>query len=94
MKFSPQDVAKVAKLARLSLSEDKLATFAGQFSDIVGYMDLLGRADTEGVEPLYSPVEHTARLREDAARKRFERDEVLSNAPETDGSFFIVPKIV
>ncbi len=94
MKFSPDDVANVARLARLRLDESRLATFAGQFSDIVGYMDQLGQVDTEGVEPLYSPVEHAAPLRQDCARKDFHRKDVLSNAPETDGSFFIVPKIV
>jgi aspartyl-tRNA(Asn)/glutamyl-tRNA(Gln) amidotransferase subunit C len=94
MKFSPDDVAKVAVLARLRLDESRLSTFAGQFSDIVDHMDRLGQVDTEGVEPLYSPVEHLSRLREDAVRKDYERKDVLANAPETDGAFFIVPKIV
>ena len=94
MTFSPEDVAKVARLARLTLDESRLETFAGQFSDIVGYMDQLGSVDTEGVEPLYSPVDHPAPLRADEARKTFARKDVLSNAPETDGAFFIVPKIV
>lgn len=94
MAFSPDDVAAVARLARLSLDESRLETFAGQFSDIVGYMDQLGTVDTEGVEPLYSPVEHAAPLRPDESAKTFERKDVLSNAPETDGQFFIVPKIV
>ncbi|MEA5088673.1 Asp-tRNA(Asn)/Glu-tRNA(Gln) amidotransferase subunit GatC, partial [Solidesulfovibrio sp.] len=47
-----------------------------------------------GVEPLYSPVLHETPLREDKAAKAFSRDNILANAPATDGQFFIVPKIV
>lgn len=94
MKISPEQVAKIATLARLRIAEDTLGAFAGQFNDILDYMDLLGQADTEGVEPLYSPVDATARMREDKAESRYEREELLAGAPETDGSHFIVPKIV
>jgi aspartyl-tRNA(Asn)/glutamyl-tRNA(Gln) amidotransferase subunit C len=94
MQFTPQDVAKVAALARLNLAEEKLAAFAGQFNAILEYMDQLGQVDTTGVEPLYGPVEEPKPLREDVARQDFTRDEVLANAPATDGRFFIVPRIV
>lgn len=94
MQFTPEDVANIAKLARLSLSDEKLAAFAGQFNDILGYMEELGRADTAGVAPLYGPVEEVSALREDVVRKEFDRSEILANAPRTDGTFFVVPKIV
>lgn len=94
MKISPEDVAKIAKLARLDLPQNKLELFAGQLGDILDYMDKLGKLDTDDVEPMYSPVEHTTVLRKDEAAKDFSRDEVLSNAPEQDGKFFIVPRIV
>jgi aspartyl-tRNA(Asn)/glutamyl-tRNA(Gln) amidotransferase subunit C len=94
MKISPEQVASVARLARLSLADEELARFAGQIDDILNYMDQLGEADTENVEPLYSPVEHVSRLREDEVRRDCEREDVLGNAPEHDGSSFIVPRIV
>ncbi len=94
MKLSPDEVAKVARLARLDLVPEKLVQFAEQFNDILGYMDKLGELDTADVEPIYSPVEHCTVMRKDEARKDYSRDEVLSNAPEGDGRFFIVPKIV
>lgn len=94
MKISPEEVAKVAKLARLDLSQEKIELFAGQLDDILNYMDKLGELDTSEVEPLYSPVENTTVLRSDEPRKEYSRDEVLSNAPEQDGQFFIVPRIV
>jgi aspartyl-tRNA(Asn)/glutamyl-tRNA(Gln) amidotransferase subunit C len=87
-------VAKVARLSRLDLSQEKLELFAGQLGDILGHMDKLGELDTDSVEPMYSPVEHTTVLRPDAAMKEFTRDEILGNAPRQDGQFFIVPRIV
>jgi len=94
MKISPEEVAKVASLSRLDLTEDKLELFAGQLGDILDYMDKLGELDTAEVEPLYSPVKHTTVLRRDVARKDYKREEILANAPEQDGQFFIVPRIV
>lgn len=94
MKFTPEQAAKVATLARLRLPEDKLERIAGQIGDILDYMQALESCETDGVEPLYSPVEHPTPLRADQPAKNFQRADILSGAPETDGVFFIVPKIV
>lgn len=94
MAITPEEVAKVARLARLDLPEDKLERFAGQLGDILGYMDKLSEIDTEGVQPMFSPVEHVTVTRPDVVNKEYEREEILSNAPEQDGEHFIVPRIV
>ncbi|BBD07159.1 Asp-tRNA(Asn)/Glu-tRNA(Gln) amidotransferase subunit GatC [Desulfovibrio ferrophilus] len=94
MSITRDDVTKIAKLARLDLPEEKLDTFAAQMGDILAYMDELSQVDTDGVEPLYTPVEHVTRMRTDEVRKDFEREDILGNAPQSDGSHFIVPKIV
>jgi len=94
MTISPEEVAKVARLARLDLPQEKLELFAGQLGDILDYMDKLGELETGDVEPMYSPVTHTTVLRKDEVKKDYSRDEVLSNAPKQDGQFFIVPRIV
>jgi len=94
MKISPDEVAKVAALARLDLPQEKLELFAGQVGDILAYMEKLGELNTDDVEPMYSPVEHTTVLRKDEPKKEYTREEVLANAPEQDGQFFIVPRIV
>lgn len=94
MKISPQEVAKVAKLARLELTDEKVAQYSAQLGDILGYMDKLGELDTASVEPMYTPVDHTTVLREDEVKKLVPREDILKNAPETDGAFFIVPRIV
>ena len=94
MSITPERVAQIAKLARLELDDEKQRLFAGQFEDILKYMDTLNELDTTGIAPLYSPVEQPTPLREDTAVKRFDRADIVANAPETDGQFFIVPKIV
>ncbi len=95
MTIQPETVAKVAKLAKLRLDDDKVGRFADQMDGILAYMETLGELDTTGVEPLYSPVADEATpMRPDVAVKTFPRDKILANAPKTDGQFFIVPKIV
>ena len=100
---SQERVLQVAKLARLDLgsglspaeAEAKLAVFAKQFDDIVALMDTLSAEDTTGVEPLYWPLgAPPGQPREDEAVRHNTREELLRNAPEQDGQFFIVPRIV
>jgi len=94
MKLSPQEAAKAARLARLKPDEAELAELAGHMDNILSYMETLGALDTTDVDPLYSPVGHAAPMRADETEKTCSRDEVLANAPQADGQFFIVPKIV
>ncbi len=94
MSISVDEVAKVAGLARLNLEPEKVEQFAAQFNDILGYMQKLNELDTSGVEPLYSPVTHETVFRKDEVRMEYSREELLDNAPETDGSYFIVPRVV
>ena len=94
MKFTPEQAARVATLARQRLPQGELERLAAQMGDILSYMDTLAECDTQGVEPLYGPVEHATPLRTDVAVKKFERADILAQAPESDGRFFVVPKIV
>ena len=94
MSIGIEEVTKVAKLARLRLEESDLEDFAAQMDGILAYMETLGAVDTAGVEPLYSPVTHETPMRADVAAKACSRDQILANAPATDGQFFVVPKIV
>lgn len=87
-------MAHLARLARLAPEEGTLAKFGEQCADIIAYMDILAEVDTEAVEPLYSPVEHATPYRDDEPAARGLHADVLANAPETDGQFFIVPRIV
>jgi aspartyl-tRNA(Asn)/glutamyl-tRNA(Gln) amidotransferase subunit C len=94
MTISKQEVTHIASLARLEVGDEKLELFAEQFNKILEYMDTLNALETTDAEPLYSPVDHSTVLREDTAHQEFDRQEILSNAPEEDGNFFIVPKVI
>lgn len=94
MKISKEKVKDIARLARLEIEEDKIDLFSKQLSQILEYMELLSEVNTSEIEPLYSPMEHMTPFREDEIVKEYTREEVLSNAPEDDGEYFIVPKVV
>lgn len=87
-------VEAMARLSRLEVSEDEKALFARQFGDILAYMDVLAKVSTDGVEPLYSPAGHAFSARSDLAETRRKRADILACAPETDGTYFVVPRIV
>ena len=92
-KISSQDVPSIAALARLECSQAKLQTFARQLDDILEYMDKLNQLDTTDVEPLYSPIRHGSAFRDDQVRQEYSREDLLGNAPDADGQYFIVPKV-
>lgn len=94
MKLSPEKAMHIAALARLEISPEQAAVLAAQMDDILGYMDTLNELDTADVEPMYTPVEQGETLRPDEVKKQFPRAQILQNAPETDGQYFIVPRIV
>jgi len=87
-------VEHVAGLARLSLTDDEIATFTLQLDDILTYFEKLGELDTSDVEPTAHVIELSNALREDASRKSTPRERILENAPETDRGCFKVPRIV
>lgn len=91
--ISREEVAHMAALSRLRVSDEEQKLFARQFGDILGYMDVLSTGEHREGDPLYSPVQHVPRPRGPAVNRRA-REEVLANAPEADGEYFIVPRIV
>jgi aspartyl-tRNA(Asn)/glutamyl-tRNA(Gln) amidotransferase subunit C len=93
-KISLDDVKKVAKLARLALPEQKLQTLTEQLEPILDYVAKIGQVDMAGVEPMAHALPLSNVFREDVATKGMELEKVLQNAPETDGPFFKVPKVI
>jgi aspartyl-tRNA(Asn)/glutamyl-tRNA(Gln) amidotransferase subunit C len=94
MSVSKEEVKYIAKLAKLNFREEELEEFTKQFNGILTYMDTLNEIDTEDVEPLSHPVEGVNVLRADIRLKSSDSEEALNNAPETDGTYFLVPKII
>ena len=88
------DVAYVAHLARLQLSEAEMAKISAQLKDILAYVDKLSEVDVTGVEPTAHAVPLSNVLRPDEVRPSLDTERVLRNAPESARDHFIVPKIV
>lgn len=89
-----EDVRHVAKLARLALSESQMQTLTPQLASILGYVAKVTEADTTGVEPMAHALPLHNVLRDDVVEPSLPLDKVLQNAPETDGPFFKVPKVI
>ena len=88
------DVRKVASLARLALDDEELLASGNQLTSILEYVRLLDEVDITGVEPMTHPVPAENVFREDQMLASLPREAALSNAPKTDGEFFVVPKIL
>ncbi len=88
------EVRKVAKLARLKLSDADVARYATQLTAILDYVAQLKAVDVTGVEPMAHPLPLKNVLREDVVTPTLPVDAVLANAPARDESFFTVPKVL
>lgn len=92
--ISLDDARKVAKLARLALSDEQLTHYATQLQSILGYVEKIRGVDVAGVEPMAHAVPLHNVLREDVAEPALSVEQVLQNAPAADGPFFKVPKVI
>lgn len=88
------DVEHIAKLAKLSFSEDEKAKFTDQFNEILTFMEKLNELDTSNVEPLSHVIELQNVFREDVVRPSLITGEALKNAPAKTDRFFKVPKVI
>jgi aspartyl-tRNA(Asn)/glutamyl-tRNA(Gln) amidotransferase subunit C len=91
---SDLDVAYVAKLARLNLSEAETELFQKQLGDVLTYAEKLRNVDVSAVEPAAHAVPMFNVFREDEPRDWFTADEALANAPRQADNLFIVTKVV
>ncbi len=89
-----REVEQVARLARLELSAEEKERMREQLDRILGYIDKLRRLDTEGVPPTSHVVPMVNVMREDEPRPCLPSEEMLANAPDRQGDFFRVPRII
>lgn len=87
-------VEHIARLARLSLSEQEKKTFSDQLGSILGYVQKLNELDTTGVEPTSHVLDIRNIMREDTPAPSLPADSALLNAPDRSGNFYRVPKII
>lgn len=102
MKITDKDALDVADLANLELTAPECERMAKDLNSILDYIDRLNELDTTDVPPMAQSLTassgasdgSTGALREDELRPCLPREDALKNAPDTDGSFFKVPKVI
>lgn len=92
--MTTDDVKYIASLAKLKFEENELESFTHKFNEILTYVEKLNELDTENVEPLEYPIDNINIFREDNVVGNIPHEEALSNAPDTDGEYFKVPKVI
>ena len=94
MKITRDQVEHIAHLARLEFNEKEIEAFTRQMDNILTYFDKLQEVDTTAVEPTSHAIQVKNVFREDEVKKSIALDLSLKNAPEKEGNFFRVPKII
>ena len=93
-KIDQGQARKVARLSRLDLTEAEVEEFTGQLRAILDYVEKMNELDTENVQPLAHCLPISNCLRDDCVKESLGTEKTLANAPQRDGEFFKVPKIL
>ena len=94
MSLTLDDVARIARLARIELSTAERETTRGQLNGILGFVEQLQAVDTAGIEPMAHAVDVVQRLRADEVTETDRRADYQSVAPETEAGLYLVPRVV
>jgi aspartyl-tRNA(Asn)/glutamyl-tRNA(Gln) amidotransferase subunit C len=94
MSVDKDTVRRIAKLARLAIPETRLEPMAGELNGIFQWVEMLDEVDVAGVSAMTSVVAQKLRWRDDEVSDGNQADALLSNAPEGEDHFFVVPKVV
>lgn len=94
VRIDEQEVRHVAHLSRLRLGDQEIRRLSRELSAILDYMDQLNRLDTAEVEPTAHPLPVRNVFREDRTQESLGPDSALANAPQREGTFFRVPKVL
>ncbi|WP_417518724.1 Asp-tRNA(Asn)/Glu-tRNA(Gln) amidotransferase subunit GatC [Minwuia sp.] len=94
MSLDKETVARVAKLARIRVEDDRLEALGAELNQIIGFVEQLDEVDTANVAPMTSVAKQKLRWRPDVVTDGDQAEQVTANAPESDMNFFAVPKVV
>ena len=98
MALTPEDVGRIAQLARLELANDERAAMLAQLNGFFSIVEQMSAVDTSGVEPLYTPLAAVGdahlRLRDDVVTEDDERSANQQSAPAVADGLFLVPRVV
>ncbi|MEM6666930.1 MAG: Asp-tRNA(Asn)/Glu-tRNA(Gln) amidotransferase subunit GatC [Pseudomonadota bacterium] len=94
MSVDKATVFRVAKLARIAVTDAEAETMTGELTEILDWVEQLNEVDVSSVEPMTSVVEMSLRMRDDVVSDGGYPGRVVGNAPAEDEAFFMVPKVV
>ena len=87
-------VKRVARLARIAVSDEDAERMTGELNAILGFVEQLDEVDVSGVEPMTSVIPMEMKKRADAVTDGGKANDIVANAPATEENFFLVPKVV
>ncbi len=94
MSLTPDDVRRIARLARIEVSNDEVERTRGQLNEILGFVEQLQSVDTSGIEPMSHAVDVVQRLREDRVTETDRHKDFQAISPETEDGLYLVPKVI
>jgi aspartyl-tRNA(Asn)/glutamyl-tRNA(Gln) amidotransferase subunit C len=94
MALDKSEVAKIAHLARLHISESETDEITNRITDILALIDQMQSIDTEGVEPMAHPLDLVQRLRPDVVTETNQREQLQTLAPASEDGLYLVPQVI
>ena len=94
MSLTPDDVQKIAHLARLAVTDEEVNAVATDLTNILDLVEQMEKVDTQDVVPMSHPLHMTQRLRADVVTETNQRDKFQSIAPAVENGLFLVPKVI
>ena len=94
MEFDKKSLLKLGKLARISISDDKLNNLSKDLNSILEFVDQLKEIKTDQVDPTSNSLNQKLEVRDDKVDTKNSSEDVLENAPEKEMDFFVVPKVI
>ena len=94
MSVDQNTVRRIARLARIAVTDDEVPHLQGELNAILSFVEQLNEVDVTGVEPMTSVTPMTMKKRQDGVTDGGDPEKIVRNAPVTEDNFFLVPKVV
>ena len=94
MSLSPQDIERIAHLARIRVTPDDVLDVQAKLDGIFKLIDEMQSVNTQGIEPMSHGLDMVLRLRDDAVTETNHREKYQKNAPQAAEGYFLVPKVI
>jgi aspartyl-tRNA(Asn)/glutamyl-tRNA(Gln) amidotransferase subunit C len=94
MSVDATTVRRIAHLARIAVAEDEIEHLQGELNAMLRFVEQLSEVNVEGVEPMTSVIPMEMKARQDVVTDGGIADDIVGNAPATEGHFFLVPRVV